>query len=148
MKESAHKASPEEEQRRRSIYMFVKRSLVVPMMTVFDCCDTTAPTGRRDVTIVAPQALTLMNNQTIQRESREIAGRVLAQSSDEVGRIHTAWRIVLGRSPSTKEISFAQKHLLTMAQHWESKPLLELEKGSQSTEQESFGFGPRFVILT
>lgn len=136
MKESAYKASPEEEQRRRSIYMFVKRSLVVPMMTVFDCCDTTAPTGRRDVTIVAPQALTLMNNQTIQRESREIAGRVLAQSSDEVGRIHTAWRIVLGRSPSTKEISFAQKHLLTMAQHWESKPLLELEKGSQSTEQE------------
>lgn len=136
MKESAYKASPEEEQRRRSIYMFVKRSLVVPMMTVFDCCDTTAPTGRRDVTIVAPQALTLMNNQTIQRESREIAGRVLTQSSNEAGRIETAWRMVLGRSPTPKETLFAQKHLETMAKHWDSKPMSESSKGTSPMEKD------------
>ncbi len=53
MKSGAYQASPEEATRRRSIYMFAKRSLAVPMMTVFDSCDTTAPIGRRDVSIVA-----------------------------------------------------------------------------------------------
>src|SRR5262249_9117215 len=36
-------ASPPEEQRRRSIYMMAKRSLLLPLMTTFDFADTTQP---------------------------------------------------------------------------------------------------------
>ena len=40
--------SPPEEQRRRSIYMMTKRSLLLPLMTTFDFCDTTQPCGQRE----------------------------------------------------------------------------------------------------
>jgi hypothetical protein len=103
MKSGAYTASPPEETRRRSIYMFAKRSLAVPMMAVFDSCDTTAPTGRRDVSTVAPQALTLLNNAWVHQESISMAQRVLHSAGDVESRIAEAWRIALARGPSLTE---------------------------------------------
>ena len=57
------KASPAAEQGRRSVYLFLKRGLLPPLATTFDLPDTTLPCGQRDVTTVAPQALTLLNDQ-------------------------------------------------------------------------------------
>ena len=102
-KGDAYKASPDDESRRRGVYMFSKRSLAVPMMAVFDSCDTTAPTGRRDVSTVAPQALTLLNNEWVHGESRAMASRVLASSSDRERRVSAAWRMVLSREPTDRE---------------------------------------------
>lgn len=110
MKGGAYQASPANEVTRRSIYMFVKRSLAVPLMTVFDCCDTTTPAGRRDVTTVAPQALTLMNNESILEEARSIAER-LQTLRDDKERIDAAWEIVLARQPTEKERQLARQHL-------------------------------------
>lgn len=107
MKAGAYQASPPTETSRRSVYMFIKRSLVVPLMTVFDTCDTTAPAGRRDVTTVAPQALTLLNNETIRAESRAIAQGVVAGAEDDVARAALAWRKTLGRTPSESELRAA-----------------------------------------
>ncbi len=103
MKTKAYKASEAEETRRRSIYMFSKRSLAVPMMTVFDSCDTTAPTGRRDVSTVAPQALTLLNNEWVHGESKAMAQRVIASSAELEHRVVTAWRIAVARNPTANE---------------------------------------------
>jgi len=111
MKAGAYQASPPEETRRRSVYMFTKRSLAVPFMAVFDTCDTTTPTGRRDVTIVAPQALTLLNNEWVHQESTALARRVLEAAPDETGRITAAWRFVLGRGPNDRERKAAASHL-------------------------------------
>ena len=49
-KDAAWNASPPEQQLRRSLYMFTQRSLLTPMMTTFDFCDTVSPCGQRDVT--------------------------------------------------------------------------------------------------
>ncbi len=103
MKSGAYQASPPEETRRRSIYMFAKRSLAVPMMAVFDSCDTTAPTGRRDVSTVAPQALTLLNNGWVHAESCAMAERVIASESSVDERVVSAWRIAVVRDPTTTE---------------------------------------------
>ena len=83
--------------------MFAKRSLAVPMMAVFDSCDTTAPTGRRDVSTVAPQALTLLNNEWVHGESRAMAERVIASAGDIEGRIEAAWETILVRKPTPSE---------------------------------------------
>lgn len=106
-----YQPSPPEETVRRSVYMHAKRSLAVPLMTVFDCCDTTSPAGRREVTIVPPQALTLLNNEAVLAESRVIAQDVLQGSMEERRRLEIAWRTVLGRSPRANEIKAAQKLL-------------------------------------
>ncbi len=103
MKSGAYQASSPEETRRRSIYMFAKRSLAVPMMSVFDSCDTTAPTGRRDVSIVAPQALTLLNNEWVHSESTAMAIRAMASAVDAESRVESAWRIALVRNPTATE---------------------------------------------
>ena len=65
--------SPSEERPRRSIYIFTKRSLLVPLMTTFDFCDTTASCAKRDVTTVAPQALALLNNHFVHGQSASMA---------------------------------------------------------------------------
>ena len=116
-KGEAYKASTAEESRRRSIYMFSKRSLAVPMMVAFDSCDTTAPTGKRDVSTVAPQALTLLNNEWVHGESQAMAARVLASSSDREQRVLAAWRMVLSREPTDRE----KVASMDFVSRWESK---------------------------
>jgi Protein of unknown function (DUF1553)/Protein of unknown function (DUF1549)/Planctomycete cytochrome C len=111
MKAEAYHASPPEETRRRSIYMFAKRSLAVPLMAVFDGCDTTTPVGKRDVTIVAPQALTLFNNQIIHEESQAIANLAISIANHDDDRISYIWRRILGRCPNEAERMLANEHL-------------------------------------
>jgi len=111
-KENAWKASAAEARCRRSVYMFSKRSLILPLMTVFDFADTTQPCCQRDVTTVAPQALALLNNEL----AHELAGSMAARVAVEAGpapdrRIETAWRIVFQRLPTPSEAEAAARHL-------------------------------------
>lgn len=111
MKSGGYTPSPPEDCLRRSLYMFSKRGLIVPMMTTFDMCDTTMPTGRRDVSIVPTQALTLLNNPWVAERAAAFAGRVIASASDASGRNDTAWRLTLGRLPSREERAAAEGHV-------------------------------------
>ena len=115
MKGDAYAASAPEACRRRSIYMFTKRSLVVPLMTAFDMCDTTLPTGRRDVSIVAPQALALLNNAWVRERSRSAAAAVVAGAAEPQIRVVLAWRRILGRSPTPAERDAALAHVAATA---------------------------------
>jgi hypothetical protein len=109
-KDAAWSPSPESEQRRRSLYMFVQRSLLPPMMTAFDLCDSTQPCARRDVTIVAPQALTLLNNSFIHDRAAALA-RTALQSGGSDAAITELWRSVLKREPTDAERTLAARHL-------------------------------------
>ncbi len=82
--------SPPEEQRRRSIYMMTKRSLLLPLMTTFDFADTTQPCSQRNISTVAPQALALLNNDFVHEQSQAFAERVLPRSRRRSGRADRA----------------------------------------------------------
>lgn len=111
-KGSAWSASPESEQRRRSLYMFSQRSLLPPMMTAFDLCDSTLPCGRRDTTIVAPQALTLLNNEFSHNRSEHLAARILNTAERSVEQhITEVWQQILQREPGVEELGAASRHL-------------------------------------
>lgn len=119
-KASAWTASPESEQLRRSLYIFTQRSLLPPMMTAFDLCDTTLPCGQRDVTIVAPQALTLLNNEFTHRRAESLAGRVSGSHPDTVSsQIDSVWRCILNRPPSEVEMRMALKHVQRQSDRFE-----------------------------
>ncbi len=47
---------------RRSIYFFIKRSQLIPMMMLFDWPEHLVSIGQRPVTTIAPQALMFMNS--------------------------------------------------------------------------------------
>ena len=105
-------ASPPEAQRRRSIYMFLKRSLLMPLLTVFDFPDTTQPVEQRDASIVAPQALALLNNAFVLEQASALAARVEAEAgADQSAQVERAWWVALGRAPSSGERAGGIAHL-------------------------------------
>ncbi|MFO1020529.1 MAG: DUF1553 domain-containing protein [Planctomycetales bacterium] len=112
-KSAAWTPSPPGEQKRRSLYQYVQRSLLSPMMTTFDFCDTTLPCGMRDVTTVAPQALALMNGEFSRKQSQIVAERVkkLAPQGNPEAEAQMAWRVILNRPPRAEELALALKHL-------------------------------------
>lgn len=110
-KTQAWKASPEDEQRRRSLYVYMKRGLLPPMMTTFDLCDPTLSCGKRDVTIVPTQALALLNNQFVHQRSERLAAAIAGEQADLKSQVRTAWRRVLRRAPFPEELSRSMLHL-------------------------------------
>jgi hypothetical protein len=92
-------------QKRRSIYFFIKRSKLVPMMTLFDGPDTLQDLAMRAETTVAPQALMLMNNGVVRGLAEGFANRILPPSPGDVEEGVTAgYRLALGRSPRVDEL--------------------------------------------
>lgn len=102
----------EQEASRRTVYAFVKRSLVVPLLEVLDLCDTTKSSGRRTVTSVAPQALTMFNGDFVNRQSEHFADRLLREAGDDArGQIELAYRLALCRRPTPSESQAMQLFL-------------------------------------
>lgn len=97
-------AFEEKEASRRTVYAFIKRSMVVPMLEVLDHCDTTRSSAKRSVTSVAPQALTLMNGDFVNRQARHLADRISREvGTDAEKQIERAYRLALCRPPTPTE---------------------------------------------
>jgi hypothetical protein len=97
---------------RRSVYVFVKRSVLLPILEVFDCPETTVSTARRNTSTVAPQALALLNNQFVLEQAGYLAARV-AQLAGQSAKpqVRQAWELSLGRPPSPAEEAWALEFL-------------------------------------
>ena len=91
----------EEDASRRTIYAFVKRSMIVPMLEVLDLCDTTKSSAKRINTAVATQALTLFNGEFVNRQARHLAERLVREAGpDPRDQIDRAFRLASpGRRP-------------------------------------------------
>ena len=87
---------------RRTVYLYVKRTFPLPLMTTFDSPDTSVSCSRRDRTTVAPQALTLLNGEFMQRQAREFAARLRRENGAEA-RVELAWKLAFGRAPRDEE---------------------------------------------
>ncbi len=117
-KGKAWQHSPPAQRARRSIYMMTKRSRLLPLMTTFDFGNTTLPCGQRDVTTVAPQALALLNNAFVHRQSEAFARRLEREAATLPQQVDLAWRIALGRAPSSAESAAAIAHVQQQRQHF------------------------------
>jgi hypothetical protein len=118
-KDKAWQSSPPDQQARRSIYIFSKRSLLLPLLTTFDFCDTTQPCGQRDVNVVAPQALALLNNEFTHQASEKLAEQVLREPGNQN---ISPWRLILGRQPGRHEQSEALAFLAEQRELFDSNP--------------------------
>jgi hypothetical protein len=96
--------SEDAQQRRRTIYTFQRRSVVNPMLEVFDAANIAGTCPERNRTTVAPQALTLMNGDLTNREARYFAERVQKEAGPiPAAEIDRAFQLVLSRTPSKQE---------------------------------------------
>ena len=95
----------DKEANRRTIYSYVKRSLIVPFLEVLDLCDTTKSTPQRIVTSVAPQALTLFNGKFVNRQAEYFAKRLETEAGDgSASQITLAFKLALCREPTATEL--------------------------------------------
>jgi hypothetical protein len=111
------KPSAEKETARRSIYIHVKRSLLVPLLETLDFCDTARTAARRSVTTVAPQALTLFNSEFVNRQAQHLADRLEKEVGPDPGKqIERVFLLALCRLPNEREKSTLLKYLEAQAQ--------------------------------
>ena len=92
------------ETRRRSVYLPVLRSALYEVLAAFDFASPSTSNGRRGSTMVAPQALFMMNSSLIEEASRHLAERLAKEAGDvDDQRIQLAYEIAYSRPADEKE---------------------------------------------
>ena len=98
---------------RRSIYVFMRRSMRVPFFETFDVPDAMQSRGVREQTTVATQALLLLNNKFVRDQAVHFAARVVAATkkgeSVEDGKnfqaiVEEAYWLAFSRKPTREEL--------------------------------------------
>lgn len=88
---------------RRSIYLFAKRNVRLPLFEAFDQPDTLTPCTGRNISTFAPQALILMNGPFARDRSLALADSLMAESKDEAAWMTGLYRRAIGRAPTPAE---------------------------------------------
>ena len=105
-KDKVWQPSDEREASRRSIYAFIKRGLIVPMLETLDLADTVSSCPQRQITTVAPQALSLFNGDFVNQQATHFAARLKREAGDDPAKqISLAWRLALCREPTATELT-------------------------------------------
>lgn len=104
---------------RRSVYRFIVRSVPDPFMECLDAADPSLLTPKRNATLTALQALSLLNNQFMVRQAEHFANRLQTVSDDPARQIEAAFRLAFGREARRDEIKtltdYARRHGLENA---------------------------------
>lgn len=89
---------------RRSVYLRVKRSELIPFMTVFDAPEPTQSIGARIGTTVPTQALTMMNSPFVRQQAEKLAVRIRPAGDKPLADcVDQAYRITFARLPNPSE---------------------------------------------
>jgi hypothetical protein len=105
--------------KRRSIYFFIKRSQLIPMMVLFDWPEHQVGIGNRAVTTIAPQALAFMNSSQARSYAQEFAKR-LSDLGDR-DKVIAAYKIAFGRAPMEHEIEIGIRFIGDQAAIYQSQ---------------------------
>lgn len=120
-----YRPSPTREQRnRRTIYTVQIRSLLNPVLEVFNCPNTTTSLEKREATIVTPQVFALFNSKNAHDSALAMARRISATTKRQTKQIEQAFVLAYGRKPTSQEKKLCEKHMSEMlAHHRATKPV-------------------------
>ncbi|MBE2287097.1 MAG: DUF1553 domain-containing protein [Prosthecobacter sp.] len=93
---------------RRSVYIYVKRQLLMPGMELFDAPTTTDSCALRMQSTVPTQALVLMNDEFVEDQAGFLAQRAKAEAGDSLSLIvERLFMLTLSRKPSPPRLQQA-----------------------------------------
>lgn len=104
-----YQADTDAGQYRRGVYMHWQRSFLHPMLVAFDAPPREECTASRAASNTPLQALNLLNDPTFVEAARVLAQRVLAEQPDTESRIRVAFQRMLGRAPSSDELTLMKE---------------------------------------
>ncbi len=102
---------------RRTVYGFVSRRKLDPMLGLFDFANPNGTADQRLVTNVPLQRLFFMNSELVSEQSRSLAER-LQSEPDDTARIRKAYRLLLGREARAEEIKLGLEYLKNAKDAW------------------------------
>ena len=121
--------SPPEEANRRSVYVKVKRSLLVPILNQFDQANTDSTCPVRFSTTVPTQSLTMLNGKFINDQALAFANRMRWEGGVAVeDRVQFGLRLVLCREPASSEVQQALTFIQELQQHEGVSPEVALDR--------------------
>ncbi len=125
---------------RRGLYVFWKRTIAPPVMVTFDAAARETCFVRETRTNTPLQALTLLNETGFVEAARLIAERVLrTATSDANSRLRLAFRLVLTRQPTDRELDVLRRgleqHLARYREHPEAAARM-LQTGEFPADQQ------------
>ncbi|WP_182871124.1 DUF1553 domain-containing protein [Rhodopirellula sp. JC639] len=97
--------SSQSEQNRRSVYIYVKRSLLTPMLSAFDFPDPDQTCEARFMTLQPAQALSLLNGDFAAQQAAKLADSVEASAIDNRELVRRVVQAVLARDATDAEIA-------------------------------------------
>ena len=111
------KSTPDEANR-RSVYVKVKRSLLVPILNLFDQANTDSTCPVRFTTTVPTQSLTMLNGKFIHDNAIAFANRMQDEGGTTLDeQVQFGLRHVLCREPEQEEIQQALTFMKELQQH-------------------------------
>jgi mono/diheme cytochrome c family protein len=88
---------------RRSLYLLRKRNVMLPLLVAYDTPDLMSVCGARNTSVHSLQALTMMNSDFMQAQSRALAARLFREATTDRQRITRLYELTLGRVPRADE---------------------------------------------
>ncbi len=108
---------------RRSLYIFWKRTIPPPSMTIFDAPSREQCVVKRINTSTPLQALVLLNDPQFVEASRLLATRMIREGGENVDdRITLAFRLATSRPPAGKELRVLKQLIDEQLDYFESHP--------------------------
>jgi len=99
--------SSPEERSRRSVYIFIKRSLVPPELSHFDFPDTDSSCAARFTTTVPTQSLNLLNSQFLHQQAETMAARLRKEAGESLpAQVRRGLSLACSRAPTNKEVAW------------------------------------------
>ena len=99
---------------RRSVYIFIKRSLIPPELSVFDFPETDTSCEARFLTTQAAQAMNMLNGAFMQEQSTHLANYSSQRKDQLSDRLRTSIESAYSRPANTDEIERAIKRIETL----------------------------------
>ncbi len=110
-------SGPLDGDRRRSIYIAVRRNFLSPFMQAFDTPSPFSTMGRRNVSNVPAQALSLMNDPFVAQQAEHWAKRAIeAVPGDANARIDWMYQTAFARPASPSELKLTLEYIEQQAQ--------------------------------
>lgn len=111
---------------RRALYLPIIRNHLYDMLEQFDYPDPTMPTGSRNSTVVAPQALIMLNAPVVMDSAAALARRLARDTGNGSAetRLRRAYDLAYGREPTTRELDRGLRFIQASPNADEAWPLL------------------------
>jgi hypothetical protein len=106
---------------KRSVYLSVRRNFPMPFFAVFDFPAPASPIGRRSVSNVPAQALTMMNDPFVWQQAGRFANRILGSADTDPDRVRLVYETAFARPPEAVELETALAFLETQGAAYPEK---------------------------